>query len=97
MQHSISQRIYDEFDAKLGEYAARHDEITDDFAVSALKGIAKCFNHKPIPALIPTTDYGELIDFKNAVYVYANLIMNSFNDEDKQRILEAFAKLDRVE
>ena len=96
MQHSISQRIYDEFDAKLGEYAARHDEITDDFAVSALKGIAKCFNHKPIPALIPTTDYGELIDFKNAVYVYANLIMNSFNDEDKQRILEAFAKLDRV-
>ena len=54
-QHGLAQQIYDEFDVKIKESAAKLEGAADGFALDAIEQLASAFNHRTIPALKPST------------------------------------------
>ena len=82
-QHELAQQIYDAFDAKISESATKLEVAADVFALDAIKQLATVFKHRTIPALKSSTSYQELVAFKNACDIYAEMPFNATSDEDE--------------
>ena len=82
LHHGIAQQIYDEFDAKLKESSTKLEAVADSFALDVIEELAIAFNHKRIPDLKPSTNYDELVAFKNSCDVYAEMPFNATSDKD---------------
>jgi len=82
----LAHLIYDEFDKRRREYSERHDAQTDLFAIDAIYSLAHSFNHKPIPDLKPSTNYHDLVAFKTACDVYANMILNAVTKAEAETL-----------
>ena len=90
-EHSVAQIIYDEFDEKLRMHSQDSEELTDEFAINTIKGLASSFNHWDIPELIPTTEYAKLESFKNAFDVYSNQVFNNLDQTGMKELIDLFS------
>ena len=86
-QHELAQQIYDEFDAKISETASKLEVAGDGFALDVIGQLATAFNHRTIPALKSSTNYQELVAFKNSCDVYSEMPFNATSDEDGSAML----------
>ena len=86
-QHELAQQIYDEFDAKISETASKLEVAGDGFALDVIGQLATAFNHRTIPALKSSTNYQELVAFKNSCDVYSEMPFNATSDEDVSAML----------
>ena len=85
-QHDLAQQIYDKFDAARDDAAAKHNTTTDTFALDSIYGLATEFKHKEIPDLKPSTNYQQLLNFKNACDVYSEMVMNAGTKEELNKL-----------
>ena len=86
-QHDLAQQIYDGFDSKIKESAVKLEVAGDGFALDVIGQLATAFNHRTIPALKPSTNYQELVAFKNSCDVYSEMPFNATSDEDGSAML----------
>jgi integrase len=85
-QHDLAQQIYDKFDAARDDAAAKHNTTTDAFALATIYGLATEFKHKDIPDLKPSTNYQQLLNFKNYCDVYSEMVMNAGTKEELNKL-----------
>ena len=86
-QHDLAQQIYDKFDAARNEDVARYNTTTDTFALDSIYGLATEFKHKKIPNLKPSTNYQQLLNFKNACDVYFEMVLNAGTKEQAHGLI----------
>jgi hypothetical protein len=86
-QHDLAQQIYDGFDSKIKESAVKLEVAGDGFALDVIGQLATAFNHRTIPTLKPSTNYQELVAFKNSCDVYSEMPFNATSDEDGSAML----------
>ena len=86
-QHDLAQQIYNKFDAARDDAAAKHNATTDTFALDSIYGLATEFKHKEIPNLKPSTNYQQLLNFKNACDVYSEMVLNAGTKEQAHGLI----------
>jgi integrase len=81
----LTQIIYGEFDERIRQQEYNQDQLTDEFAIATITGLAHSFNYKKIPALKTDTTYDSLTLLRHSCDAYANLI---FNEASEDQIFE---------
>jgi len=87
-EHNLAKLIYDEFDERLRLHSEIQDEITDKFAIDAIKGLAGSFKYKNIPDLSPSTDFSSLEKLKTTCDVYAEMVLNDGDKDQAKKMVE---------
>ena len=64
---------------------------TDTFALDSIYGLATEFKHKKIPDLKPSTNYQQLLNFKNACDVYSEMVLNAATKEQAHELATLLA------
>ena len=97
LHHGLAQEIYDEFNARQDDYQTRHYAVADNFAMETIYGLAKSFNHKNIPSLDPTTEYGQLQALKTSCDVYSEMVLNGGSVDELVAVSDLISTSSSVE
>ena len=87
-EYELTKIIYDEFDSKFKVQDELQDHLTDEFAMGAIRGLAKSLKYKNIPSLEPTIEYGLLEKLKSTCDVYADMVFNDASEDQVLKLLK---------
>ena len=87
-EYELTQMIYDEFDEKLRLQSDQQDQVTSEFAVKTIIGLAQSFKYPDIPDLVPSTELGRLENLKASCDVYSNMVFNGETEAGAFELIE---------
>ena len=87
-EYELTQMIYDEFDEKLRLQSDQQDQVTQEFAVYTIIGLAQSFKYPDIPDLVPSTELGRLENLKVSCDVYSDMVLNGETEAGAFKLIE---------